>query len=76
MLECIDNGNNNPFTLSQFYAVPGRDGEAIAWLETARDEKIPWYPWLVTWFPRTRALHDDPRAQRMAEELGIPLPSA
>ena len=46
----------------------------MEWLLAARDEKIPWYPWLVAWFPQTQFLYADPRMQQLAVELGIALP--
>jgi len=34
---------------------------------------VPWYPWLLGWWPPFRPLHNDPRVIARAKELGIPL---
>ncbi len=70
----IDNGNNNAFTLAQIYAGLGQSDEAIRWLTVARDKKIPWYPWLVAWFPAFAGMNDDPRIEAMATELALEPP--
>lgn len=44
---------------------------AYEWLLKARDDKIPWYPWLLKWYPQTEGFQDDPRVVKLAEELGI-----
>jgi tetratricopeptide (TPR) repeat protein len=74
VLEFVEKGNNNPFTLALIYGGLGDREESVKWLQAARDQKIPWFPWLVTWFPQTRLLHDDPRMQQFAAELGIEFP--
>ena len=74
VLEFVEKGNNNPFTLALIYGGLGDREESMKWLQAARDQKIPWFPWLVTWFPQTRLLHDDPRTQQFAAELGIEFP--
>jgi hypothetical protein len=53
------------------YASMGDYDTAYEWLLKARDDKIPWYPWLLTWYPQTEGFHDDPRVMKLAEELGI-----
>jgi len=74
VLEFIEQGNNNPFTLAMIHGGLGNAEETMKWLLAARDEKIPYFPWMVTWFPQTRFLHDDPRMQHFAAELGIEFP--
>ena len=49
----------------------GDTDTAFKWLLKARDDKIPWYPWLLQWFPQTRSLHDDPRVIALADEIGL-----
>ncbi len=44
-------------------------------METARENRHPWFPWLVAWFRPMKFLHDDPRMQEFADELGITLPN-
>ena len=75
VLEFVEKGNNNPFTLALIYGGLGDREESMKWLQAARDQKIPWFPWLVTWFPHTQLLHDDPRMQQFAAELGIEFPN-
>ena len=70
----IDNGRNNAFTLSQIYGGLEQKDTALEWLEAARDEKIPWYPWLVAWFPAFSGMRDDPRLVNLAADLGLEIP--
>ena len=44
---------------------------AYEWLLKAREEKVPWYPWLIKWYPQTRGFRDDPRVVKLAAELGL-----
>lgn len=63
--------SGDSFVLVLIYASLGDYDEAYRWLLTAREEKIPWYPWLLKWFPQTRGFHDDPRVVALAQELGL-----
>ena len=45
--------------------------ETFAWLEVARDVKLPLYPWFVTWFPQLSGFRDDPRMYALAKEIGL-----
>ena len=74
VLEFVHKRENNPFTLSLIYGGLEDREETMKWMRAARDEKIPWFPWLVTWFPQTKSMHDDPRMQQFAAELGIEFP--
>ncbi len=74
VLEFVEERSNNPFTLALIYGGLGDREESIKWLQAAKDQKIPWFPWLVTWFPHTKFLHEDPRMQQFAAELGIEFP--
>jgi len=53
------------------YASLGDSDSAYEWLIKARDGKAGWYPWLLTWFPETREMHDDPRVRVLAAEIGL-----
>ena len=53
------------------YASMGDHDTAFKWLLRAREDKIPWYPWLLKWYPQTRGFHGDPRVVELAEELGL-----
>lgn len=74
VLRFVEEVDNNPFTMALIYGALGDREETIKWLQVGRDEKIPWYPWQVTWFPQTKFLHDDPRMQQFSTELGIEFP--
>lgn len=63
--------NGHAFVLALTYSAINEKDKAYEWLLQARDEKIPWYPWLTKWYPQTRNLHDDPRVIALAEELGL-----
>ena len=64
-------GNGDTYVLTVTYAAIGDLDKAYEWLLKARDKKIPWYPWMLQWFPQTRPMHDDPRILALAEELGL-----
>ncbi len=53
------------------HATLGDVDETFACLEVARDVKLPWYPWFVTWFPQLEQFRDDPRMRDLAAELGL-----
>ncbi len=74
VLRFVEEGNNNAFTLALIYGGLGDPDETIKWLQAAKDQKIPWFPWQVTWYPQTKFLHADPRMQQFAAELGIEFP--
>lgn len=66
-----EKNDNASLVLTQVHAAMGDTDTAFKWLLKARDDKIPWYPWLLKWYPQTRSLHDDPRVIALAEELGV-----
>lgn len=53
------------------YASVGDHDSAYRYLLDCKDLKIPWYPWLVKWFPQTRGMREDPRVQALAAEIGL-----
>ena len=53
------------------HAALGDHDTAYEWLLKARDARIPWYPWLLKWYPQTRGFQDDPRVVALAQELGL-----
>lgn len=69
-------GKLNSFTSALLYGAAGDEEKTLELLRRCRDEKIPWFPWLVSWFRETRFLHDHPAMQDFAGELGIPMPGA
>ena len=64
-------GNALPLTLIN--AAIGNDEEMFHWLNIAKESKLPWYPWLIAWFPAAHSYYDDPRMQKLAAELGLQL---
>jgi TolB-like protein/Tfp pilus assembly protein PilF len=63
--------DGNSLVLVLIYAAMEDYDAAMEWLLKARDEKIPWYPWLLKWYPQTRGFHDDPRVIALAADLGL-----
>ena len=71
MAQSIESRGAASLVMVLIYASIGDYDAAYEWLLKARDERIPWYPWLLTWYPQTRGFHDDPRVVELADELGI-----
>lgn len=63
--------DGNSLVLVLIYASMRDYDTAYTWLLKARENKIPWYPWLLIWYPQTRGFHDDPRVVELAAELGL-----
>ena len=73
ILAGIEPESDNGLPLTLIYASLGETDEAMYWLDQIAEIRIPWYPWLVGWFPQFRSLHDDPSVIARAKELGVPL---
>jgi len=76
ILDGIEHETDNALPLALIYATLGQTEEALSWTREAREAKMPWYPWLIGWFPQFRGLHDEPEVIALAAELGVPLLSA
>jgi len=50
---------------------PGNNDEVFRWLAVARDMRLPFYPWFITWFPGLREARSDPRMLEFAVETGL-----
>jgi TolB-like protein len=61
----------NVATLITAYAALGDVEEALHWMRVAKDAKLPWYPWFITWFPLIDVARNDPRFDELAAELGL-----
>jgi len=71
VLAGIDKTPRNVIALVGIYAALGDVDEAFHWMNVAKEVKLPWYPWFITWFPALDDLRDDPRMRELAEELGL-----
>ena len=63
--------NGDSMVLVLIYAASGDYDAAMKWLLQAREDRIPWYPSLLKWFPQTQGFRDDPRVIALAAELGL-----
>jgi TolB-like protein/lipoprotein NlpI len=61
----------NVFALIMVNAALGESDEAFHWMTVAKEVKLPWYPWFITWFPEVRTLRNDPRMDMLAAELNL-----
>ncbi len=57
--------------LVMLYASLGDYDKAYERLIESRDAQAGWYPWLLTWMPQTREMHDQPRVRALAEAIGL-----
>ena len=73
LLAGINHEADNGLPLALVYASLDQVAEAMYWADQVAEIRMPWYPWLVGWFPQFRALHDNPQIIAWAEELGVPL---
>jgi TolB-like protein len=70
-LEAIEPIPPNVLGLILLNGALGNHDEVFRWLETARDIRLAWYPWLVAWFPGLESARLDPRMRTLAEEIGL-----
>jgi len=73
VLSGIEHEPDNGLPLTLIYASLGEVDNAMLWMDQVAEIRIPWYPWLVGWFPQFRSLHENPAVIAKAEELGVPL---
>jgi len=71
MLASIEKVPRNVIPLVRLNAALGHDEAVFEWLEVARDVKLPWYPWMITWFPDMAQYRSDPRLRDLAAEIGL-----
>jgi len=72
-------GHKDLLVLGSIHALLGDTDEALAWLETAHEAHVDWFPWMATqreykdlFTSALDSLRDDPRYQRLVAPLGIP----
>jgi TolB-like protein len=61
----------NVVILMNVYGALGDIDETLHWMSVAKEARLPWYPWFITWFPFMDAPRQDPRMRELAEELGL-----
>jgi TolB-like protein/lipoprotein NlpI len=71
ILESIDKVPRNVIPLILVNSALGEIDEAFHWMAIAKEVKLPWYPWFITWFAFMDEARKDPRMQVFAEELGL-----
>ena len=71
MLAGINKQPRNVIALTLLTAVLGDVDDTFHWLGVAKEMDLPWYPWLITWFPFMDNARNDPRMDVLAEELGL-----
>jgi len=71
ILDSIEKIPRNVLALISINSALGEVDEAFHWMEVARDSKLPWYPWFITWFPFMDEVRADPRMKILAEDLGL-----
>ena len=40
-------------------------------MNDAKEVRLPWYPWFITWFPNMDPMRNDPRMDKLAAELEL-----
>jgi adenylate cyclase len=71
ILVTIEKVPRNVIALTLANAALGETDEVFYWMAVAKEVKLPWYPWFITWFPFMDEARKDPRMQVLAEELGL-----
>jgi TolB-like protein len=61
----------NVVTLINVYGALGDVEETLHWMRVAKEVRLPWYPWFITWFPFMDEVRQDPRMRELAAELGL-----
>jgi len=70
-LESIEKIPRNAIALVFVYSALGDTDEVFHWLNIAKETKLPWYPWFITWFPDMDPMRNDPRMDELAAELNL-----
>lgn len=67
----FEKNQNAALVMAMIYSAVGDNDTAYQYLLKCRDLKIPWYPWLLKWYPQTRGMQHEPRVLALAAELGV-----
>lgn len=70
-LAAIEKHPRNVISLTLLTAALGDVDDTFHWMGVAKEMKLPWYPWMITWFPFMDSARNDPRMDVLAEELGL-----
>jgi TolB-like protein len=70
-LDGIEKIPRNVIALIRLHSALGDTDEVFHWMRVARDTRLPWYPWFVTWFPDMDAMRNDPRMDELAAEVNL-----
>ena len=70
-LEGIEKVPRNVIALLLVYAALGDTDEVFHWIAVAKEVRLPWYPWFITWFPNMDPMRNDPRMDELAAELNL-----
>jgi TolB-like protein len=69
-LAAIEKTPGNVIALTRLSAALGDADEVFHWLAVAKEVKLPWYPWFITWFPMG-VVRNDPRMDELAADLNL-----
>jgi len=70
-LESIEKTPRNVIALIFVYSALGDNDEVFHWMNVAKETRLPWYPWFITWFPDMDPMRNDPRMDALAAELEL-----
>ena len=70
-LDSLEKTPRNVLALVFVYAALGETDEVFHWMNVAREVRLPWYPWFITWFPNMDPMRNDPRMDKLAAELEL-----
>jgi TolB-like protein len=70
-LDTIEKTPRNVIALVFVYSALGETDDVFHWMSVAKETKLPWYPWFITWFPDMDSMRNDPRMDAAAAELEL-----
>ena len=70
-LDNIEKVPRNILALIFVYAALGDTDEVFHWMNVAKEVRLPWYPWFITWFPNMDSMRNDQRMYNLAAELEL-----
>ncbi len=70
-LDAVEKVPRNVITLVRLYSALGDADEVFHWMAVAKESKLPWYPWFITWWGPMDTARNDPRMDELAAELNL-----